>query len=373
VKKKTPDEKAPVPRRDSEEVEPTGPYALGDAGADDHGEGPSVSGGMGPVGDEPAWTGAQGDLAPPDEESSRDRELRERRRPGVPPLLSGVALVIAAAIAVLVAKPAWLGFDQGATPQPAATAGPPPPLPGPLPASGAREKKEGPVAGSVVGGAREKKEAPVPGPVAGGAREKGNSAHPERSEAESKGPAATASPTPPLPGPLPASGVREKKEGPVPGSVAGGAREKSNSAHPERSEAESKGATPPPRPRVAKKADPLQTLLTDARRLRNRGRTPAALELYARALDEAPQNADALAGRGLCYLDLSQYAQAESSFEAALGEVAEHGDALMGLAETFRYEGRRADAVKYYERYLAAHPRGESAAAARNAIEAMKE
>jgi predicted Zn finger-like uncharacterized protein len=117
----------------------------------------------------------------------------------------------------------------------------------------------------------------------------------------------------------------------------------------------------------------VKALLGDARRMRNRGKPEAALELYGQAIQLDPQSADALAGRGLCYLDLSQYAPAESSFETALRADAQNGAALMGLAETFRYEGRRADAVKYYEQYLAAHPRGEDALAARNAIQALKE
>jgi tetratricopeptide (TPR) repeat protein len=95
--------------------------------------------------------------------------------------------------------------------------------------------------------------------------------------------------------------------------------------------------------------------------------------VYLRASAQEPSNPDALAGRGLCYLDLSQYAPAEGSFQAALQENAHHADALMGLAETFRYEGRRAEAVTYYERYLAAHPEGEHAVAARIAIKALKE
>ncbi|MFL5262786.1 MAG: tetratricopeptide repeat protein, partial [Anaeromyxobacteraceae bacterium] len=132
-------------------------------------------------------------------------------------------------------------------------------------------------------------------------------------------------------------------------------------------------APPPPPPRPARKCDPLPALPPAAPQPRDRGPAGPALEVYGRVLETAPQNADALAGRGLCYLDLSQYQQATASLEAALSVNAQHGDALMGLAETFRYEGRRAEAVQYYERYLAAHPRGESASAARNAIEAMKE
>ncbi len=117
----------------------------------------------------------------------------------------------------------------------------------------------------------------------------------------------------------------------------------------------------------------MRGLLADARKLRDRGRAEAALNEYARAVDLDPGSADALAGRGLCYLDLSRYPQAEDSFRTALEADADHPAALMGLAETFRYEGRRADALTYYRRYLAAHPHGEDAAAARNAIATLAE
>jgi Tfp pilus assembly protein PilF len=90
-------------------------------------------------------------------------------------------------------------------------------------------------------------------------------------------------------------------------------------------------------------------------------------------MDLDPRSADALAGRGLCYLDLTRYARAEASFKDALETDPRHAEALMGLAETYRYEGRREEAVAVYRRYLAAHPGGEEANAARNAIDALKE
>ena len=133
-------------------------------------------------------------------------------------------------------------------------------------------------------------------------------------------------------------------------------------------------AKPPPRRAVAvAKPSPVKALLSDASRLRDRGKTSEALDAYARVLELEPVNADALAGRGLCYLELSRYAPAKASFEEALRGDANHPDALMGLAETYRYEGRRADAVTYYRKYLAAHPQGRDAAAAQSAIEALQE
>jgi tetratricopeptide (TPR) repeat protein len=129
-------------------------------------------------------------------------------------------------------------------------------------------------------------------------------------------------------------------------------------------------------PQVAKEAPTprgAKGLVAEAKKLRERGKTEKALDLFGRAVELDPENAEALAGRGWCYLDLSQYAPAKASFQGALEQDPYHAEALIGLAETFRYEGRRADAVKWYERYLAAHPGGDDAVAARNAITQLKE
>jgi tetratricopeptide (TPR) repeat protein len=113
--------------------------------------------------------------------------------------------------------------------------------------------------------------------------------------------------------------------------------------------------------------------MADAQRLRERGAVDRALGLYERVIASQPGNARALAGRGLCYLDLQQYALAEQSFRAALQADPEEEDALLGLAEAARYQGKKPEAIQHYERYLALHPDGEDAVAARNAIQQLKE
>jgi hypothetical protein len=127
----------------------------------------------------------------------------------------------------------------------------------------------------------------------------------------------------------------------------------------------------PPKPEPAPKGP--KQLLADAERLRDRGAVEKALALYERVIDLQPTNAHALAGRGLCYLDLQQYALAEQSFRSALQADPEQEDALLGLAEAARYQGKKAEAIPLYERYLALHPDGEDAVAARNAINQLKE
>ena len=137
---------------------------------------------------------------------------------------------------------------------------------------------------------------------------------------------------------------------------------------------------PPPDPILAKpEAKPAapapkgpKALLAQAARLRERGEVERALDLYGQVAEADSENVAALTGRGLCYLDLERYPPAAASFEAALGLRPDDPDALLGLAETFRWQGKRADAIRYYERYLAAHPEGEEAAVARNALEELR-
>jgi hypothetical protein len=125
-------------------------------------------------------------------------------------------------------------------------------------------------------------------------------------------------------------------------------------------------AAKPPAPKGPK------ALLAQAGKLRERGRVEEALDLYGRVADDDPENVAALTGRGLCYLDLERYPPAEASFEAALQVDPDEPEALLGLAETYRWQGKKADAIRYYDRYLAAHPTGEEADVARNALDELR-
>jgi predicted Zn finger-like uncharacterized protein len=138
----------------------------------------------------------------------------------------------------------------------------------------------------------------------------------------------------------------------------------------EKKAAEKKAPDKKPKDPEARTVD---SLLEQAGKLRDRGQSQKALDPLAEAIELEPDNSEALAARGWCYLDLSRYALAESSFQRALEKNPSFSEALMGLAETYRFQGRKADAVKYYEQYLAAHPKGEDAVAAQNAISKLKE
>ena len=108
-------------------------------------------------------------------------------------------------------------------------------------------------------------------------------------------------------------------------------------------------------------------------RLRDRNRPQAALSSYDKAVGLEPERAEPYAGRGLALLDMGSPGQAEADFKRALELNPRYGVALMGLAETYRTQGRKAEAIRYYERYLDVLPNGPEAAVARSAIERLKE
>jgi Tetratricopeptide repeat len=125
----------------------------------------------------------------------------------------------------------------------------------------------------------------------------------------------------------------------------------------------------PPKPQPPKGP---RALLAQANKLLQNGDAESALELFGRVASQYPANTDALTGRGLCYLDLENYAPAEASFLAALRVDPRHPDALLGLAETYRYQGKKSEAISHYEKYLDRHPEGEDAEVARNALEELR-
>jgi len=318
------------------------------------GEGPMLAGELPPVppesweapaarrqsAPEPAWT-ADPDERPsrPEEDAGDGGERRAVKRSHFAPIAVVLGLFVATGLVVFLANPAWFGLE-GAKPHPQVAAAPAPaqiPVTTEVPA----KPPEPPPASATV--------APAPSPAAPAA----TSGSTASSSPNSTSPQAAA----PQPAPPPAAAT------PAPAATP--------TEQPK--VAAAKPAPPPEKPAEPRKPRGLKGLLADAQRLRDRGKATEALDVYGRALELEPENADALAGRGLCYLELSQYAPAEASFQAALDSAAQHADALMGLAETYRYEGRRAEAVTYYQKYLAAHPEGEDAVAARNAIQALKE
>jgi tetratricopeptide (TPR) repeat protein len=108
-------------------------------------------------------------------------------------------------------------------------------------------------------------------------------------------------------------------------------------------------------------------------RLRESDRAEAALDAYGKASDLEADRSEAVAGKGLALLDMGQPLQAEAAFRQALSLNPRYGVAIMGLAETYRSMGKKADAVEYYQKYLDELPDGPEVSVAKNAIQKLKQ
>jgi len=122
-----------------------------------------------------------------------------------------------------------------------------------------------------------------------------------------------------------------------------------------------------------KSAETFDSYMNKAVQLREREQPRDALQLYQKAHELEPARPEPLAGRGLALLDLGQTAPAIAAFEQALQIDPRFGLALMGLAEAYRAEGKKEQAIRYYEEYLADVPDGPKAQVAKAAIKALQE
>jgi predicted Zn finger-like uncharacterized protein len=115
-----------------------------------------------------------------------------------------------------------------------------------------------------------------------------------------------------------------------------------------------------------------QGWMTLANGLQQKGQTRKALQAYDSALELKPEDSEALTGKGICFLDDGAYGAAINWFHRALKSNSRHADAIMGLAEAYKYRGDNPQAVRFYQRYLEAFPAGPEAAVARRNLKELK-
>ena len=110
-------------------------------------------------------------------------------------------------------------------------------------------------------------------------------------------------------------------------------------------------------------------LVARANMLAENGDCRTAVQYFEKALDSRPGGVEALTGIGYCFLDRKDYSKALLNFRAALGISPRYGEALIGMAEAFRYQGKKEEAAEYYRRYLERNPSGSKAAAAKRFLD----
>jgi predicted Zn finger-like uncharacterized protein len=101
-------------------------------------------------------------------------------------------------------------------------------------------------------------------------------------------------------------------------------------------------------------------------------RSQKAMDAYDSALSFKPNDVEALTGKALCFLDLGSTNSAINLFKRALKVNKKYGDALIGIAEAYKYLGKKKDAIVYYKKYLSEMPNGPEASVARRNIKDLK-
>jgi tetratricopeptide (TPR) repeat protein len=134
-------------------------------------------------------------------------------------------------------------------------------------------------------------------------------------------------------------------------------------------------AASPPAPAEPPKEKELTTeqLFARADRLRELDKPQQALKLYEKAAEQSADDPDAYTGIGWCYFDMESYDAAIASFNRALQLVPRFSDAHFGIAETYRAQGMKRDAVKHYRAYLDIVPEGEEAELARRMLQQLQQ
>ena len=120
-------------------------------------------------------------------------------------------------------------------------------------------------------------------------------------------------------------------------------------------------------------ANDYRTLVQQGEHLAETSRSQQARKLFERALELDPRGIGALVGLGYCDLDAERYMNAVDRFNAALAIQPDSGDALLGLAESYKVRGRTAQALEFYKKYLAAHPSGPKAGMAQQNLRELEQ
>jgi tetratricopeptide (TPR) repeat protein len=94
-------------------------------------------------------------------------------------------------------------------------------------------------------------------------------------------------------------------------------------------------------------------------------RPAEALDMFKKASQLTPSSPEPYSARGLAYTNMERWDAAIESFNEALVKSPEYAEAVIGLAEAYRYKGDKEKALLNYQKYLEMAPNGPDARAAK--------
>ena len=125
-------------------------------------------------------------------------------------------------------------------------------------------------------------------------------------------------------------------------------------------------------PTPANSALSVDELIKQADRNRERDRPNSAVALYEKVLSKDKNHFEAMAGIAWCLMDLKQFDRSIRMFNQVLAKEPTFGDAHMGLAEIYRFQGKLRAAKKHYRAYLDMSPNGSEAGFAKSMLRQLE-
>ena len=176
-------------------------------------------------------------------------------------------------------------------------------------------------------------------------------------------PVAQAPRAPPTPAPVPVPDAGAADAGPIDAGAVDAGLVDAGAVAVDVDAGKSPSAVP-----VAAKPKSVAQWIAEGARAERTDHAARALEAYAAALALDPGSAEAWSGKGQALIDLQNYSAAEASFSRALKVAPRFSEAEFGLAEAYKYQGKRAAAVNQYKKYIDDHPHDENAAIAKRVL-----
>lgn len=107
--------------------------------------------------------------------------------------------------------------------------------------------------------------------------------------------------------------------------------------------------------------DPADDFYKAAEKAHRAGDHAAAVELYARTLEVAPDHVNAHLHRGFCLSLLKRYEEAAAEFGAVIARKPEHAQAYLSRGSAYAKLGRHAEAIADFDRVIALDARNGEA------------
>ena len=103
-----------------------------------------------------------------------------------------------------------------------------------------------------------------------------------------------------------------------------------------------------------------------------KGMTSEAIDMYERAIEDKPDNADAHNNLGMLYEEIGEYEKAVAEYKRAIEINSNFAEAYYNLGDLYEKIGKNSEAMQAYKEYAKLNPEGEDINEIKKKIEQLE-